>query len=312
MWKNHWQDEFEPGYLAALAGQASRHLKRRKHIERNVSTSHINIEKFAQVDWIDVARDYIAWNESFTGKATGGTAALSIFEEEPMSSTFVKHLAAARKDPQHWIFYELERHVNYLDVIKNLIDLHDRMMISFNIQHWDGPRGVDRSNTIERAYQDGIKQYNKTGVEMLKQMAKFPAEVQKGFAMPNAVRADVIRTMGQAMHQDLIELLNVAGLLGFFFPGSPMWETRRHLRAEGLYKQSDGFFASFQNLDWGMVSSTSMDMYMGRQDSETRDSKKDKSLSGKNVVHTSNPMLVRPVASMACFLLSHELYHVRN
>jgi len=58
-------------------------------------------------------------------------------------------------------------------------------------------------------------------------------------------------------------MLSNAGLLGFFFPGSPMWETRRHLRAQGFYSKGNGFNASFRNLGWGMVSATSMDMYLG-------------------------------------------------
>lgn len=294
LWKNHWQDDFEPGYLAALDGRTTAgQPAKRKH---KVSPTHDGHTKFADIDWVNVARSYLAWNESFMGKGTGGAAASSCFEQGPISSAFLKQLAHDDADPQHWIFFELEQHVKYLDVIRNLIDLHDHMMIAFNIKYWDGPRGVDRSNTIERAYQHEIKQYNKTGTDMLKEMAKFPEEVQRGFAMPDAVKAEVIRTMGQALHEDLLDLLGVAGLLGFFFPGSPMWETRRRLRAEGLYKQSDGFFASFQNLDWGMVSSTSMDMYMGRD----LELKIDKPVSGKGGTHTSNPMLVSAQRHLAC------------
>jgi len=266
MWKNQWHTEFETGYLATLAGQAKRGLRHRQTIKtvRKKDGSgvdmeeFIEIERFEDVDWVKVARQYIEWTLEFTE-----TSAKGAVDRQSVSSIFVEHLAHEDTDPQHKIFFHLENFINFLDVIRNLIDLHDRMMIAFNIQHWDGPRGVERSNTIERAYQDGIIQYNQTGQAMLQQMAQFPAETQKGFATPNATKAETIRTMAQALHGDLIDLLEMAGLLGFFFPGSPMWETRRRLRAAGFYDQADGFFTSFQNLGWGMVSSTSMDMYMG-------------------------------------------------
>jgi hypothetical protein len=96
----------------------------------------------------------------------------------------------------------------------------------------------------------------------------FPQEVQEGFSSPNLIKAETLRTMAQTVQSDLIGLLDVAGMLGFFFPGSPMWETRRKLRLKGKYGRSDGFWASFQNADWGLVSSSSMDMYMGGDDDE--------------------------------------------
>lgn len=242
MWCNHWSQDFEPGYLATLAGHTSRRLQHHKGITSKKAPARI--QKFEDVDWVAVARSYIAWTRSLHG-TPGKENASIVFHREPISRVFVERLAHEDTDPQHRIFYQLERHVNHLDVIRNLIVLHDRMMIAYNIQYWDGPRGVDRPNTIERAYQDGMHHYNRTGSGMLTQMAKFPHDVQKGFASPDANKADTIRTMGQAVSEELMDLLNIAGLLGFFFPGSPMWETRRCLRAAGLYKQSDGFFESY-------------------------------------------------------------------
>ena len=61
---------------------------------------------------------------------------------------------------QHKIFKELSPFVDYLDVIKDTIKLHDRMMVARNIQQWNGPVGVDLSNTIERSYQQAVKVFN--------------------------------------------------------------------------------------------------------------------------------------------------------
>jgi len=118
--------------------------------------------------------------------------------------------------PQHKIFCSLETHVEYLDNIREAIDLHDRMMVrttpfwrhlytksdqftkpgsgqtwkklrkrwvlsqvAFNIANWSGPNGANLSNTIERAYQQAIHEYNNTGAEMLIEMSRFPTEIEE-------------------------------------------------------------------------------------------------------------------------------------
>ena len=59
----------------------------------------------------------------------------------------------------------------------------------------------------------------------------------------------------------LHDLLDICGVLGFYFPGSPLWERRRKLRTAGKIWRSDAFFETFRRADWGIVSSTSMKMY---------------------------------------------------
>ena len=99
---------------------------------------------------------------------------------------------------------------------------------------------------------------NKTGKELLNLQSLFPQEVQDGFSSPNLIKAETLRTMAQTVQSDLIHLLSTAGMLGFFFPGSPMWETRRKLTEQGERDRSTGFFDSFKGADWGLVSASSM------------------------------------------------------
>ena len=169
-----------------------------------------------------------------------------------------------QRTPQERLFHKLQPFVNFLEVIRDTIKLHHRMTIARNIEPWNGPRGVVLSNTIERAYQKPVQIYNKTGKELVGLQTTFPQEVQDGYSSRNQIKADTVKTMAQAVQADLDRLLQVAGMLGFFFPGSPMWETRRKLREHGKYHHSDGFWTSFQNAEWGVVSATSMGMYMGK------------------------------------------------
>ena len=80
------------------------------------------------------------------------------------SSTASRQVASS-DGAQHKIFAGLADFVDYLDVIRNTIKLHDKMMVARNIKHWNGPHGVDLSNTIERSYQSCINMYNKPGKE---------------------------------------------------------------------------------------------------------------------------------------------------
>ena len=51
--------------------------------------------------------------------------------------------------------------------------------MAFNIANWSGPNGANLSNTIERAYQQAIHEYNNTGQEMLIEMSRFPTEIEE-------------------------------------------------------------------------------------------------------------------------------------
>ena len=258
MWVNKWDEEFEPGYLAAISGDAS-----------------VGQNSFKDVDWIQVSREYLRWGTTFVDSVEhdGRGLVASIADAASDAVSTVTNLSKifsgdgrrrAEKSAQHKIFGGLADFVDYLDVIRNTIKLHDKMMVARNIKHWNGPHGVDLSNTIERSYQSCINMYNKTGKELLNLQSLFPQEVQDGFSSPNLIKAETLRTMAQTVQSDLIHLLSTAGMLGFFFPGSPMWETRRKLTEQGERDRSTGFFDSFKGADWGLVSASSMRMYVGK------------------------------------------------
>ena len=262
IWANKWEDDFDPGYLSALSNSAVKNLE------------------FKDVDWLQTARAFIRWGKSYSDDleaksnvadivdAMAGAAkalpAQTLQTAANLSKIFSSTKAVLeQKTPQERLFHKLGPFVNFLDVIRDTIKLHERMAVARNIEPWNGPRGVPLSNTIERAYQKPVRTYNKTGRELVGLQTTFPQEVQEGFSSRNQIKADTVKTMAQAVQSDLNDLLEVAGMLGFFFPGSPMWETRRKLREEHKYHHSDGFWTSFENADWGVVSATSMGMYMG-------------------------------------------------
>lgn len=285
MWANKWESDFDPGYLSALSNSTVKNLE------------------FKDVDWLQTARDFISWGKSYSddlevksgvgdivGAMAGAAKALpaqTLQTAANLSKIFsnTKEVLEQRT-PQERLFHKLGSFVNFLDVIRDTIKLHERMTVARNIEPWNGPRGVQLSNTIERAYQKPVQTYNKTGRELVGLQTTFPQEVQEGFSSRNQIKADTVKTMAQAVQTDLNTLLEVAGMLGFFFPGSPMWETRRKLREQHKYNHSDGFWTSFENADWGVVSATSMGMYMG---GVYRDIKGNSAVSTDAEATTDNP-----------------------
>ena len=76
------------------------------------------------------------------------------------------------------------------------------------------------------------------------------------------------------LHQPTLRLLKIlslreavrdAGVLGLYFPGSPLWELRRKLREHGLYAKASHFWESIK-LRWDrqdqMCSTSAMTMYL--------------------------------------------------
>ena len=48
--------------------------------------------------------------------------------------------------------------------------------------------------------------------------------------------------MAHSVQHDLREAVRDAGVLGLYFPGSPLWELRRKLREHGLYAKASHFW----------------------------------------------------------------------
>ena len=139
------------------------------------------------------------------------------------------------------------------------------MTVARRVRYWSGPRttvdGLDASDTVQRAFQKLLKQYNSVGEGLLAQMKQFPEEIAQGFAECNPTRAETLRANALMLQAKLKNLLEVAGILGLYFPGSPMWERKRKLRTCGYTGRADSFWDTFRMAEWGVVSSMSMRLY---------------------------------------------------
>jgi len=62
-------------------------------------------------------------------------------------------------------------------------------------------------------------------------------------------QAGTIEVMAHSVQHDLREAVRDAGVLGLYFPGSPLWELRRKLREHGLYAKASHFWESIK-LRW--------------------------------------------------------------
>lgn len=152
MWLNKWSDDFEPGYLATLSNDDG-----------------VREDEFKDVDWIQVSRDYLTWGKTYVDNvehlegdflASMASAATGAIMDTAMNLSRIfsdDKNRRSKETAQEQLFADISPFTDYLDVIRDTIKLHDRMMIARNIQHWNGPHGVDLSNTIERSYQQAIK-----------------------------------------------------------------------------------------------------------------------------------------------------------
>ena len=124
MWVNKWDEEFEPGYLAAISGDAS-----------------VGPNSFKDVDWIQVSREYLRWGTTYVDSVEhdGRGLVASIADAASDAVSTVTNLSKifsgdgrrrAEKSAQHKIFGGLADFVDYLDVIRNTIKLHDKMMVA--------------------------------------------------------------------------------------------------------------------------------------------------------------------------------------
>ena len=283
MWWNKWSMDFPPNALASIADDAS--------------VAEDGKEAFCSIDWVQVARAYTNWVDNsdedhpehpphrkesnktsfqmsktaHTGTAPSITDVIgeSTKATAVMATRFLKGDASDRAQlkPQHKRFAQLCQFVDYLQMLRDVLELHRTMVNARSVKYWNGPR-IDLSNTIERAYQDMIIKYNDTGKDLMKQMEMFPDEIQAGFHEPNPTKAETIKVRAQSIQGDLQEAVETCGVLGFYFPGSPLWELQRRLREAGQYERSASFWLSLKpSLDMpgvgsGTVGYNSFQMYL--------------------------------------------------
>lgn len=79
------------------------------------------------------------------------------------------------------------------------------------------------------------------------EMFHYVHEIGKGFSVPDAQHAETILIRARSQQDNLRGALQDAGHLGLFFPGSPLWEASRVLRAHGQVGRTNAFFRSVRN-----------------------------------------------------------------
>ena len=280
MWYCHWKFDFPPRFLAQLSGDSS--------------VPEDGRAAFKQVNWIDVARDYLKQEKSYwrhledRGEESGLSIEDLIADIADTSINAVTTVAsevAGFKSPvgrrptpegstanedQELRFSQLRPFVDYLEMLRDVLLLHTSLVSARSVKYWDGPKPtaknpVEVSSTIQRAYQKIISKYNLVGKTLQNEMQKFPDEIQAGFSEPDAVQAGTIEVMAHSVQHDLREAVRDAGVLGLYFPGSPLWELRRKLREHGLYAKASHFWESIK-LRWDrqdqMCSTSAMTMYL--------------------------------------------------
>lgn len=238
---------------------------------------------FCAVNWIRVAEDYFDWIDSGAAhelvphKREGGhhtfkTHRLGVTGGSAKSSAPGKPKKFERdgetggviQTSQQKHFAKMAPLVDYLNMLRDTLSLHQNLMSARSIRYWSGPHTIELSTTIEHAFQQTIHSYNKVGQSLMKEMAAFPDEIMKGFHDPKPTKAETIKINAHAVQKDLLNKLKTAQVLGFFFPGSTLWELRRKLRGAGSYKQSDNVKFSLDIVpeDATIVGSGSMNLYI--------------------------------------------------
>lgn len=252
MWKNKWSWDFPPAYLAELGA--------------NPSIAEDGLEAFKDVNWIDVSRAYIAFCES-SDHTQHFESELSLFDMINELKFKVVGMFSDKRDRvglsvQELHFDKLVPFVDFLDILLDAIRLHSKLVSARKLRHWTGPKGVQLSGTVERAFQKQIKEYNNIGRLLKTEMESFPAEIETGFCEPDHLKAETIKVKAQRLQTELKAGVDTAALLGLYWPGSPLWEIQRKARQTGKYSKSSGVWASIGTISASFVSDASMKLYM--------------------------------------------------
>ena len=293
MWKNKWNADFDGSYLAEVANNPEVTEDDFAAVEWvSVARAYIqwtiNFKGGKTYEDDDRLIDTVSDDPTSAGRSMVSPRGVPLKQppglkletknlsrlERPQSISNSLKTAVSRKDAarprspkvdemaQKARFEELSGFVDFLKMLRDATKLHDDLTFARRLKHWSGPRGAtSMSGSVAHAFQKQILTYNKTGRALREEMEIFPQEIEMGFVESNVTKAAMIHTHAINQQERLHDLLDICGVLGFYFPGSPLWERRRKLRTAGKIRRSDAFFETFRSADWGIVSSTSMKMY---------------------------------------------------
>jgi hypothetical protein len=226
MWRNGWSMEFTRSLKHLLSDVSL--LREGKRASDAGTAEERGNEDFRHIDWIKCARWYEEWGgdkilQSAADRHTKTTNVMSgLFgnKDEEVSES-----RAVRK--QKKVFEDLSPLMDFLQMLRDALKLHSRMMIARKVKYWDGPRGGQKiSDTVYRKFQSFIYQYNECGRSLKAEMQSFPAETVEGFVEPQDMLAETIKIQATAVKRDLEVLLKDAATLRFNYPGSPLCAAR--------------------------------------------------------------------------------------
>jgi hypothetical protein len=256
MWENEWSFDFPEFYLAELGADSS--------------IAEDGVEAFKDINWIDVARAYIAWYDDTEQGSNLGEDTLSMAKiAESLKFKMVGLFTPSNENkvnltPQTKIFAKISGLMDYLDMLCDVLNLHSQLVSARMLKYWNGPKGADLGSTVSRAFQKQIAAYNNTGKLLKEEMHMFPAEIAEGFTEPDMMKAETVKIKAKALHADVMSGIETCGILGLFFPGSPMWEIQRKQRLGGKHNKSKALWASLKSfgLAGSVVSDSSMVLYV--------------------------------------------------
>ena len=265
MWANDWSFDFPDNYLSQLGDDPS--------------IADDGLQAFCDVNWIAVARAYLAWcddtgRDEMVIKDEGGilqvivkdvVSQLTFKMVQPFAATKKTELQRAQFTVQQKHFDKLGPLVDYLDMLHDVLNLHTQLVTARQIKHWAGPQNADMGTTVCKAFQKIMADYNRTGKRLKQEMQSFPEEIADGFSEPDQMKADTIKIKAKALIREVQSGVETCGMLGLFFPGSVMWELQRKSRLATKYDKSKAFrdsVGSFGSTDGNIVSDSSMSIYV--------------------------------------------------
>lgn len=265
MWANDWSFDFPDKYLSQLGDDPS--------------IADDGLQAFCDVNWIAVARAFLAWSDD-TGrdemaiKDEGGimqaiakdiVSQLTFKVVHPFAAPKKTDLQRAQYTVQQKHFDKLAPLVDYLDMLHDVLALHTQLVTARQIKHWPGPQSADMGTTVSQAFQKIIADYNRTGKRLKEEMQSFPEEIADGFTVPEQMKADTIKIKAKALIREVQSGVETCGMLGLFFPGSVMWELQRKQRLATKYDRSESFrssVGSFGAANGNIITDSSMAIYV--------------------------------------------------
>ena len=125
---------------------------------------------FCAVNWIRVAR--VHWinsgqaHETVHHKQEGGRFTFKTHRLGIMGDNVGRQSGTVdgskRQTPQQKHFTELAPLVDYLNMLRDTLSLHQQLIGARSIRYWNGPR-MKTSHTVDQQFQSLIQDYNEVG-----------------------------------------------------------------------------------------------------------------------------------------------------